>query len=224
MNRVTKLLVLIVLSLSVYFIFQNTKEKTIKIISLADSLSLGINSFGVREYSYLNYYEDYLKNKNIEVTVINNYSKKDLTIHELIGLIKNNNTLKRDLRESNILFLNVGYNDLLYKLSLEDEVTSSKLNRIIDDISIEYNKLLKEIKKYYKNEIVVIGYPKSNKDNYYYNIGIRKLNNVINTGRFINTYSLLNNRNKYFSNPNSYYPNRQGYEKIYEEIQKTLDK
>ena len=222
MNRVIKLLVLIILSLSVYFIFQLTKESNIKIITLGDSLSLGINSYTIKDYSYTDYYKDYLLNENKNVEVYN-YSKEDLSIHELLKDIKTNPSLKRDLMESHILFLNVGYNDLIYKLSLDD-INISKLNKIIDEIDNEYKELLKEINKYYKNEIIVIGYPKSNNDNYYYNIGIRKLNKVLNNNTFIDTYSLLNNRNKYFSNPKTYYPNRLGYIKIGKEIQKTLEK
>ena len=223
MNRPIKLLILIVLSLSVYFIYQSTKQSNIQILSLGDGLSKGINSYTIIESSHLNYYEEYLKSKNIDVKVIDEYSKEDLTIHELLELVKNNNYLKRDLMESHLLFITVGYNDLLYKLSLEDDISIPKLNKIIDEINIEYKELLTEIKKYYKNQIIIVGYPKSNKDDYYLNLGIRKLNRVINTDSFIDTYNLLNNRNKYFSNPNSYYPNRRGYERIYEEIKGKID-
>ena len=223
MNRPIKLLILIILSLSVYFIYQSTKKTNIQILSLGDGLSKGINSYTIVEYSHLNYYEDYLKSRNIEVNIIANYSDEDLTIHELLELIKNNNYIKRDLMESHLLFLTVGYNDLLYKLSLEEDISIPKLNIIIEEINTEYKELLTEIKKYYKNEIIVVGYPKSNKDDYYINLGIRKLNRILDTNNYIDTYNILNNREKYFSNPNSFYPNRLGYEKIYEEIRK-LDK
>ena len=222
MKRPIKLLILIILSLSVYFIYQSTKETTIKIITLGDGLSVGIDSYAMNCYSYTDYYKDYLQKENKEVEV-ENYSKEDLSIHELLYKLKTNPTIKRDLMEAHILFLNVGYNDLIYKMSVED-INMSKLNKIIYEIDKEYESLLKKIKKYYKNEIIVVGYPKSNSDDYYQNIGIRKLNNILNKGKFINTYSLLNNRNKYFSNPKKYYPNRLGYIKIYEEIQKTLEK
>ena len=220
MSRPIKLLILIILSLSVYFIYQNTKESNIQILSLGDGLSKGINSYTISEYSHLNYYEDYLKKQNKKVNLITKYSKKDLTIHELLELVKTNNILKRDLMESHVLFITVGYNDLLYKMSLEEDISIPKLNRIIDEINSEYKELLIEIKKYYKNEIIIVGYPKSNKDDYYLNLGIRKLNRILNTNTFIDTYNLLNDRNKYFSNPNSFYPNRLGYERIYEEIKK----
>ena len=126
MNRPIKLLILILLSLSVYFIYQLTKESNIQILSLGDGLSKGINSYTIVESSHLNYYEEYLKSKNIKVKVISEYSKEDLTIHELLELVKNNNYLKRDLMESHLLFITVGYNDLLYKLSLEDNISIPK--------------------------------------------------------------------------------------------------
>ena len=220
MSRPIKLLILIILSLSVYFIYQNTKKSNIQILSLGDGLSKGINSYTIVEYSHLNYYEDYLKSKNINVKTISNYSKEDLTIHELLELVKNNNYLKRDLMESHLLFITIGYNDLLYKISLEEDISIPKLNNIIDSINIEYKELLTEIKKYYKNKIIIVGYPKSNKDDYYLNLGIRKLNRILNTNNYIDTYNLLNDRDKYFSNPNSYYPNRMGYLLIYKEIKK----
>ncbi len=220
MKRPIKLLILIIMSLSVYFIYQSTKESTVQILSLGDGLSKGINSYTIVDYSHLNYYEDYLKSKNKKVKVISDYSREDLTIHELLEEIKTNNTLKRDLMESHKLFITIGYNDLLYKMSLEEDISIPKLNNIVDEINTEYKELLEEIKKYYKNEIIIVGYPKSNKDDYYINLGIRKLNRILNNNTFINTYNLLNNRNKYFSNPNSYYPNRLGYERIYEEIKK----
>ena len=61
MNRKTKLLILILLSLSVYFIYKNNNHKEIKITSLGDGLSLGINSYGVKEYGYLDYCKDFFK-------------------------------------------------------------------------------------------------------------------------------------------------------------------
>ena len=142
-----------------------------------------------------------MKSKNKKVKVISDYSREDLTIHELLEEIKTNNTLKRDLMESHKLFITIGYNDLLYKMSLEEDISIPKLNNIVDEINTEYKELLEEIKKYYKNEIIIVGYPKSNKDDYYINLGIRKLNRILNNNTFINTYNLLNNRNKYFSNP-----------------------
>ncbi|MBR5370318.1 MAG: hypothetical protein IK137_03330 [Bacilli bacterium] len=197
MNRPIKLLVLIILSLSVYFIYQHTKQSNIKILSLGDN-------FTIQKNNHIELYKQSLKNKKVKVI---NYSKEDLTIHELNNLLKTNNSLKRDLMESHLLFITIGYNDLIYKISLEDNMNTDKLNSIINEISIEYKELLLEINKYYKNKIIIVGYPRSTKDDYYLNLGIRKLNRILNTNNYINTYNLSNN-------------NENIYVKICEEIKK----
>ena len=58
MKKTTKLLILIILSLSVYFIYQNTKSNNIKILNIGDKLSQGINSYGIKEYGFIDHYKD----------------------------------------------------------------------------------------------------------------------------------------------------------------------
>ena len=86
------LLILILLSLSVYFIYQQANHKTITIMSIGDGLSLGINSYGIQEYSYLNYYKDSIKDKNVLLS--NTFSNKELTVKEVLEKVKNNSTIK----------------------------------------------------------------------------------------------------------------------------------
>ena len=228
MKRVIKLSILILISLSVYFIYQETNHKNIKILVLGDSLSLGINSYGIKEYGYVDYYKDYLVKKNKKISINKDYSKKELTIEELKEKIKTTPSLKKELSESHQLILNVGYNDLLYKLSLEQNNKNLNLNKNIKEIESSYQELIKEIDKYYNNSIILIGYPPSNQDDYYKNIGIKKINKILkNTPKssYIDTYQLLNHKDLFFSNPHSYYPNRYGYQAIAKKIiEKTLEK
>ena len=88
MNRITKLLILITISLSVYFIYNNTNNKTLKIMSIGDSYSLGINSYGIKDYGYIDYYKDLLEEENKEVIINTEYSKKDLSMKDLLLKIK----------------------------------------------------------------------------------------------------------------------------------------
>ena len=228
MNRLIKIFILIVLSLSVFLIYRITNTSTFNLLCIGDNLSLGINSYGIKDYSYIEYYKDYLLKHNKKVNINKNYQKEDLSISNMLDIIKTNPTIKRDLTESHLLIINLGYNDLIYQLSLTEEINNYKLNRIINKINNNYQELIKEIRKYYKNEIYVIGYYKSNKNDYYINLGIRKLNVLLNSAEevnYIDTYSLLNNRNKYFSNPESYYPNTEAYHMISNKIiRKTLEK
>lgn len=228
MKKVIKLIILIIISCSVYFIYQETKNSVINITNIGDNLSLGINSYGIKEYGYVDYYKDYLIRENQKVNIINSYAKKDLSITNLLDQIKNTPKIKKDLTESNLLILTIGYNDLTYKLSIEDNISKLKFDKIISSITDDYNKLITEIRKYYKKEIISVGYYKSNKDDYFLNKGIRELNKNIslnNETSYIDTYTLLSNREKYFSNPHMNYPNRLGYQAISMKIiRKTLEK
>lgn len=223
-----KLILLILISTSVYFIYQKTENTNLKILSLGDGLSLGINSYGIQEYSYVDYYGSYLRKKNKEIHIIKNYSKRDQMIKDLIEQIKNNPNLKRDLMESHILFLTIGYNDLQYQLSIKESTTNNSFNQILKEIIASYGELFQEIRKYYKEKITVIGYYPSNKEETYINLGIQRINYYLKQEEqieYIDTYTLLSRNALYFSNPSSYYPNRLGYQVIAEEIiQKTLEK
>lgn len=227
MKKLIKLCVLIIISLSVYFIYQENKRAVIRILNIGDSLALGINSYGVRDYGYIDYYKDYLEKDNTKVEIVNTYSAKEQSLSNILQEVKNNPKIKRDLIDSHLLILSLGYNDLIYKISIEENMSSEKSNRIISQINSDYEELIKEIRKYYKNEIIVIGYYKSNRDDYYINYGIKQFNEYMKKYddiKYVDTYKLLSNKKKYFSNPNSYYPNSLGYEQISDKIiKKTLE-
>ena len=113
MSRKIKLLTLIIMSMSVYFIYNATKNDTVNILSLGDFLTEGINSYEIDNYSYAEYLKFDLESHNTKIN-LNKYSDKSMSIDKLINLIKTNPKIKKDLKESHILILNVGYNDLLY--------------------------------------------------------------------------------------------------------------
>ena len=126
MNKKIKILSILLLSCSVFFIYKNVEKKII-ILNIGDSISLGINSFGIKEYSPVDYYKDYLTKQKKTVFLNNSYSKKDLTINEIKDIIKNTSKIKKNLIESHILFLSLGYNDIIYETNIEEEI-NEKIN------------------------------------------------------------------------------------------------
>lgn len=226
MNRKIKLLSIIILSCSIFFIYKNV-DKKILILNIGDSISLGINSFGIKEYSPVDYYKDYLISQQKKVFLNNNYSRKDITIKELKERIENTSKIKKNLIESHILFLSLGYNDIIYETTLEEEMNENKTKKIIEKIKSNYENLLKEIRKYYKNRIVIIGIHESNLDNYYIKKSIREINKYLENNNnnivYINTNHILNSHNDYYSNPNNSFPNFLGYRKIAKNIIKSLE-
>ena len=181
----------------------------------------------MKDYSYIDYYKDYLNKSKEQVLLNKDYSYENQTIKEVLLLLKETREIKRVLYDTDLLIITLGYNDLLEKIALLEEKNTNQLNIIIKEIKQEYQELIKEIKKYYKEEIIVIGYYTTPIEDYYQIKGIKLLNRVLNDEQviFINTDNLLKNKKKYFSNPKSNYPNYLGYECISSQIiRKTLEK
>ena len=228
MKKLLKLLLLIVVCSSVFYIYQNTKNSKYNIVNIGDELSISINSYGIKDYSPVSYYKNELLKTHKKVNINNKYSEYENSILIMLEKIKNDNYLKKILSSSNQVIITLGYNDLIYKLNVSDELNSSKFYKIIKEIELNYNNLIKEIRKYTQKEIIVILYPDTYKEDYYLKKGIVYLNQLLKNNKeitYIDTYDLLNDRKKYFSNPYSYYPNRYGYIEISREIiRKTLEK
>ena len=205
MKKILKLLLLIVVCSSVFYIYQKTKNDTYNLINIGDELSISINSYGIKDYSPVSYYKNELLKTHKTVNINNEYSEYENSIRIMLEKLKNNNSIRKDLMNSDQVIITLGYNDLIYKLNVSDELNPSK---------------------FYK--IIVILYPDTYKEDYYLKKGIVYLNELLKKNKevtYIDTYDLLNNRQKYFSNPYSFYPNREGYRVISREIiRKTLEK
>ena len=215
MNRIQKLFTLMILSSSVFFIYQKNHSNVSKIVNIGDALSQGKNSFGVIEYGYIDYYKDYLS-KTKKVVLNNDYSNQNLSLYEFQYLLKTSSSLKKTIRESNQVFLTLGYNDLLYQISINNN------NQIKKNLVKMYQETIKEIKKYTPNKPIVIGYYIAPSCSDEVKEGLQYINQSLSQDKriiFIDTGRIIQS-NKYFSNPNSYYINRLGYYAIYKEILK----
>ncbi len=224
-----KFIIFLLVLLLIFLIFTTNNKNNQNYLSLGDGLSLGVDSFGRVDYGYSDYLKDYLERTNNLNRYIKSFSTKDTSINSLyenivtnkkIVLKKEEINLKRALRESTILTITVGLNDLKYRLSLEDNITEKTINRVVNDIEKDYLRLIKEIKKYYQYEIYVVGYyDDPNKD---YKSAISKLNNIFRNDpnvTYIDTYQIFKNNENYLSNTHSYYPNQAGYQAIYRQVE-----
>lgn len=228
-----KLIVFIITCILIYIIYSNNSNiKNINYISLGDGYAKGINSYGENSYGYSDYLKDYYDDNN-RLNNYYNYSEDDIKIKDLYNEIiinrqHNNESIKQSLREANILTISIGLNDLIYKNSIQTSNFNSGKTKSIQNIIIDLDQLITEIKKYYKKDIYLIGYynfyPQNSverklldKLNYKYK-GYSKKNNII----YIDNSNMNNKLDLYIDNPNSYYPNAMGYKKIFNNIKGNL--
>ena len=240
MNKKIKLLILLTSIIIVLFIYKATYNKKYNYLALGDGISIGVNSFGVEDYSYADYLKDLLEKRGIIRYYNKSFSERGYLISNMLNDLNTNKTIELDgkklsirssLREANLVTISIGSNDFLklfnYSLNdfMMDKIKNDKVYYLkeIDKIFINYEKLLKEIRKYAKGKIILIGYynPVLYDDNYkelmdyivkYSNNKLQDLADDCNID-FVNIYSVLNDKN-YFSNPSSMYLNKEGYREI----------
>lgn len=231
MNRKTKLLLLlVVIMISVYGIYYNFKKDKINYVVLGDTLSVGINPYGEISYGYTDYLIDNLKNNN-KIINVKKYAKKDYTIEDILLHIETNSNLKKDLRESDLVTISIGANDFISEVDLKN-ISKDNLLELKDTIDIiipNIENCIKEIRKYAKEDLIIVGYYNpvpflfntSSKDldvlfayidNEYEKIA--KENDCI----YVPLYQLFKNNSNYLPNPNSIYPNYKGYKEIADKI------
>ena len=225
-----KVIVFLIVCLLIYYIYINNNKTRINYISLGDGFAVGINSYNQKSYGYNNYLSDYLKKTKRLNKYYNNFSYKDMEVKDLKKDLlinvgdKNKNNLKEALRESQILTLSIGLNDLIYQIDTSSNMNSKEEDKIINNILKELSTSIVEIKKYFKGDLYLIGYY-----NFYPQKTVQKrMLDKLNCGYkkiskkyqliYINNSNINLNLDKYLDNPGSIYPNTLGYKAIFDNI------
>lgn len=235
-----KFLIFILVCLTIFLIFKSNNHHNINYTSLGDSFALGEDSYGRIDYGYSDYVKDYLADKNKLNRYIKSFSTKQTSINSLyqeiivnkkITLDGHEVNIKQTLRESNILTLSVGLNDLIYQLSITQNITDGVIDRIILGIEEDFDRLIAEIKKYYTQDIYVVGYYNIYPESKLYEKSIKKLNQIYKNNKdviYVDTYDLFENNKEYLPNFLNYHPSREGNEAtsklIIEKVSKKLEK
>ena len=215
--------------LLVIIIYNLNSEKTIDYVVLGDSISLGINSYGNKTFSYSEYLKTYLNNNNLLHEYYAHYIKSKYKIEELNEDIKNNKTivfndknynLKRELREADLITIAIGM-DTLVEILNNSQVIEKAINNMIKQMDY----LLDNITSITKTKIVLIGYYNPTR---VYNKDIERIFAYFNDNystlskkyaiTYIDIYNIVKNNPSYLPNDKDYHLISKGYLKISEEI------
>lgn len=247
MKKHIKLIVFVLSMLIVFYTYNKFLNQNSKIIyiPLGDSIAEGMTPFGNIDYGYTDYIKDYLKDNDKLSFYTKKYTKSGYTINDLKRdiydnkvIIEDNNKyyLKEILRESDLVTLTIGANDLIKGLSIDDIpvklLNIKRIKKDIDEVIKAYEELIILIKKYAKGEIIVTGYfnPLPKMSEYkedineivkYFNYKIEELADEYNI-KYVDLFNSLYSKD-YFSNPLDIHPNKIGYEIIAKEIYKVIE-
>lgn len=173
MKNLIKLLVFCVALFTVFITYKAFTKESSKIyyIPVGDSIAEGMNSYGAIEYGYTDYVKDYLEKKDRLKFYTKSFSKSGYTTQDVKNDINNNKMIKVDnqsiyiteaLRESDLVTISIGANDFIKGISIY-EVDSliqdiKSVKKKIDSIGTNVKEVIELIKKYAKNQIILVGY------------------------------------------------------------------
>lgn len=171
MKRRYKLLIgFIITGIILITIFFITRDKQIYYLSLGDSLAAGQTPNNTIEESYGDYVAEYLKDKEVLEFYTKKFSKSGYRSIDLLNDLNNNKkikvegkeiTIKHALIKADIVTVSIGSNDLFYKLNVGNEFDMNEFDDIytyLDEAISDVDKLLYELKKSCKEQIMVFGF------------------------------------------------------------------
>lgn len=230
-NKLTKYLVFLILSVCVFGIYYFFKNEKLNYIALGDSLAEGMNSYGEIGYSYTDYFAESLKKKNRLSYYSKEYTKNGYKTEDIIKEIEINNNLKKDLRESDLVTVSIGANDLLNSINFKNLNANNILELKSKVILIlpSLDECIKEIRKYAKEDIVIMGY--YNPIPFLFNVSgddldelfayideeYRKIAKKYDTD-YISLYQLFKSNTSFLPNPSDIHPNSAGYKAIADKL------
>lgn len=249
MKKHIKLIVFLLALLLVFmtYNFFSSENKKISYIALGDSIAEGMNSYSAVDYGYTDYVKDYLKDKDLLSFYTKKYAISGYKIRDLKNDIEDNKVIEQDdkkiylkeaLRESDLVTLTIGANDFLETISLDNidkkiyDLKNTK--KEIDNILEKEKDVIVLIKKFAKRQIIVTGYfnpfprlekYKNNIDELvkYYNNNLSDLCDELEVD-FVDIFEVLDGNQKAFPNPLNIHPNKYGYELIFKEVRKKIDR
>lgn len=213
-----KVLLILILFLSCYFIYNFTNDKQLSYLTLGDCLSKGTNEYGVAIKGYSDYIRNYLVNQNILKDYNKTFTSNDYRIIDIIKILsynekRDNYSLNRLIKESDIITISLGMTELYNKIERKDQNIYTYIDTMIND----YTKILDYVNKFHHEKVFILGYYNVlGTSNDVFDYANYKLEKECQKRKFIyiNLSKTLNNNPNYFSKKGTFIPNIEGYEKI----------
>ena len=236
-----KTLLLGTVILIVFLIYLCNMDKKVYYINLGDSLAAGDDAYGKKVKGYSGYIKDYLK-KGYNLTLryydyaTNGYRTTDLiSIIEENKKIKKNNkeiTIQNSLIKADLVTISIGANDILNKINPKNTQDYNQIYNYIDDLSKDLDQLLKLMRQYCKEDIIMIGYY-----NPYPFLNNKRINEIFNylnkkyketcnnyNVTYIEIDNLFKENPNFLPNENNIHPSEEGYKAISGEIISVINK
>ena len=201
-----KIILILFLFLSCYLIYNLTENENTSYLLIGDQI---VDN-------------KYLKNTSSNDTYNNNFINKDYRIIDLINVIKYNEekeinnkplSIHRLLKNSDILIISIGMNDIYYKLNSDTKNIYRHINEMVNNMEI----LLEEINRYDYEQVLVMGYYNiTNQNNDLFTYLNYKMKRVVEkySYQYIELDKIIKNNPLFLEKTNNFMLNDKGYNEI----------
>ena len=213
MKKIIIILFLFCLFYACYYIYNITEKKCTNIVLIGDSIANNpyLSNIGIVNKDFVN--NDYHIADIVNILKYNqelDINNKSESIHKL-------------LKQSNIVIISIGMNDIYYKLNNDSKEIYTYLNDMIDS----YEDILKVISYYDYDEVYILGYYNiTNEKNDIFNYINYKLRKIVDKYdyKYIDLNKILYNNDIFYKKNDNFCLNNSGYNEIYELIVENLKK
>lgn len=229
--KIKKIIVMLLVVLFTFFTYFFLKDDKLNYVALGDSVAAGVSPYGEIGYSYTTYVKDYLEEQN-RLDEYVSYAVSGYKTENIIDDINKNkeidkHNIKESLRESDLVTISIGANDLISRGDLRNFNFDNIDNylKIIDSVIVDIDNTLKAIRTYAKNDIIVVGYynpfpilfnTNSEQVDMIFNYLDKRYNDVCSNYdiKYLSVYSLFRKNSDFLPNPFDIHPSVSGYKSI----------
>lgn len=166
----TIILLIIVSALITLLIYKFEKSDDLYYVAIGDTVAYGTNPYQNDSFGYPYYIKEQISDKQLLKKYNNDYVYPSLRTTELLQLLKYDHSrknIKQQIVKADIITLSIGLEDVMYKLSINDELTD-EIRKYINEVFLDIEECIKIIRKYNHKDIYVVGLynPFINKNNY----------------------------------------------------------
>ena len=236
-----KIIIIGMIVLAIFLIYLCNMDKKVYYLALGDSLAKGEGPNGTKVKGYTVLVKDYLEERNILETYIDKFADNGKRTTDLINDINDNKkitlkkeiiTLQNALIKADLVTLSIGANDILNKINIEQITDYEQIYNYIDESIKDLEKLLKIMREYCKEDIILIGYynpypylnNKKTSDIFdYLNKKYKETSNKYNV-TYVEISDLFKENPSFLPNENDIHPSKEAYKEISKEIIAALNK